>query len=95
MVLLIAKNTVKQGKQQAFLELAKEMIVQTRKESGCISYDLVSVQNDSQQYYFIEKYADMQALEAHRATMHFQTLVPQLAKLREKASEVSTCTVRG
>ncbi|HIY05329.1 MAG TPA: antibiotic biosynthesis monooxygenase [Candidatus Anaerotignum merdipullorum] len=93
MVLLIAKNTVKQGKQQAFLELAKEMIVQTRKESGCISDDLVSVQNDSQQYYFIEKYADMQALEAHRATMHFQTLVPQLAKLREKASEVSTCTV--
>ena len=93
MVLLIAKNTVKQGKQQAFLELAKEMIVQTRKESGCISDDLVSVQNDSQQYYFIEKYADMQALEAHLATMHFQTLVPQLAKLREKASEVSTCTV--
>ena len=93
MVLLIAKNTVKQGKQQAFLELAKEIIVQTRKESGCISDDLVSVQNDSQQYYFIEKYADMQALEAHLATMHFQTLVPQLAKLREKASEVSTCTV--
>lgn len=93
MVVLIAKNTVKQGMQQAFLQLAKEMIAQTRQERGCLSYDLVSDQGDPQVYYFIEKYADQEAVEVHRGTAYFQTLVPQIGALRVKPSEVSTCTV--
>lgn len=93
MILLIAKNTVKQGKQQEFVTLAKEMIAKTRQEAGCVYYDLVSDQNDDQIYYFIENYADEAAVEAHRASEYFQTIVPQLAELRVKPSEVSTCTV--
>ena len=47
MVVLIAKNTVKEGLQQEFLKLAKEMTVKTRQEKGCISYDLASDQSDA------------------------------------------------
>ena len=54
MVVLIAKNTVKEGLQQEFLKLAKEMTVKTRQEKGCISYDLASDQSDAQVFYFIE-----------------------------------------
>lgn len=93
MIMLIAKNTVKQGKQQEFVALAKEMIAKTRQEAGCVYYDLVSDQNDDQIYYFIENYADEAAVAAHRASAYFQTIVPQLAQLRVKPSEVSTCTV--
>ena len=56
MVVLIAKNTVKEGLQQEFLKLAKKMTVKTRQEKGCISYDLASDQSDAQVFYFIEKY---------------------------------------
>lgn len=93
MVVLIAKNTVKEGLQEKFLEIAKEMIARTREEAGCISYDLASDQNDTQVFYFIEKYQDEKAVEFHRATDYFQTLVPKIAALRVKPSEVSTCTV--
>ena len=103
MVVLIAKNTVKEGLQQEFLKLAKEMTVKTRQEKGCISYDLASDQSDAQVFYFIEKYQDEKAVEfqkkwipleeLHRATEYFQTLVPQIGALRVKPSEVSTCTV--
>ena len=93
MVVLIAKNTVKEGLQQEFLKLAKQMLCQTRQEKGCISYDLASDQNDAQVFYFIEKYQDAQAVEFHRGTAYFQALVPQIAALRVKPSEVSTCTV--
>ena len=55
MILLIAKNTVQEGKQQEFVELAKKMIENTRQEEGCIYYDLVADQNDEQVYFFIEK----------------------------------------
>lgn len=93
MVVLIAKNTVKEGLQQEFLRLAKEMTAKTREEAGCISYDLASDQNDAQVFYFIEKYKDEKAVEFHRATDYFQTLVPQIGALRVKPSEVSTCTI--
>ena len=33
------------------------------------------------------------AVEFHRATEYFRTLVPQIGALRVKPSEVSTCTV--
>ena len=93
MVVLIAKNTVKEGLQQEFLKLAKEMTVKTSQEKGCISYDLASDQSDAQVFYFIEKYQDEKAVEFHRATECFRTLVPQIGALRVKPSEVSTCTV--
>ena len=93
MVVLIAKNTVKEGLQQEFLKLAKEMTVKTRQEKGCISYDLASDQSDAQVFYFIEKYQDEKAVEFPRATAYFRTSVPQIGALRVKPSEVSTCTV--
>lgn len=95
MIVLLAKNTVQEGKEAAFLALAQEMVRQTRKEDGCISYELVQNQQDAQIFYFIEKYADEAALERHRATVHFQTLVPQIGALRVKPSEVNVCTVVG
>ena len=93
MILLIAKNTVQKGKQQEFVELAKKMIENTRQEDGCLYYDLVADQKDEQVYFFIEKYKDEKAVEFHRGTDYFQTIVPQLGALRVKPSELSTCTV--
>lgn len=74
MVVLIAKNTVKEGLQQEFLKLAKEMTVKTRQEKGCISYDLASDQSDAQVFYFIEKYQDEKAVEFHRGNRVFPDL---------------------
>ena len=68
------------------------MIAKTRQVEGCLSYDLASDRSDAQVFYFIEKYKDEGAVEFHRATEYFQTLVPKIAALRVKPSEVSTCT---
>ena len=93
MIMLIAKNTLLEGKQNEFTELAEKLVLATRKEAGCIAYDLVADQADACVYYFVEKYVDMKAVEEHRASAHFQTIVPQLGLLRTKPSEVSVCEV--
>ena len=80
MIMLIAKNTLIEGKQKEFTELAGKLVLATRKEVGCV-------------YYFVEKYRDMAALEEHRASAHFQNIVPQFGPLRTKPSEVSVCEV--
>lgn len=93
MIMLIAKNTLMEGKQKEFTELAEKLVLATRKEAGCIAYDLVADQADACVYYFVEKYQEMKALEEHRATAHFQSIVPQFGPLRTKPSEVSICDV--
>lgn len=91
MIVLIAKNTLQEGKQEEFVRIAKKMVEETRKEEGCISYDLVKDETDDVVFCFIEKYKDEAALEAHRASAYFQTYVPMLGALRTKPSELSKC----
>lgn len=55
MIMLIAKNTLIEGKQKEFTELAEKLVLATRKEAGCIAYDLVADQADAYVYYFVEK----------------------------------------
>ena len=59
MIMLIAKNTLIEGKQKEFTELAGKLVLATRKEVGCIAYDLVADQADACVYYFVEKYRDI------------------------------------
>ncbi len=91
MIALIAKNTLKDGKQAEFIKIARIMAEESRKESGCISYDFVKDETDDLVFYFIEKYRDEAALEAHRASGHFCTYVPMLGALRTKPSELTKC----
>lgn len=91
MIVLIAKNTVQDGKQEEFIRIAGKMVEETRKEVGCLSYDLAKDEADDSVFYFIEKYQDEAALEAHRASAYFKTYVPMLGALRTKPSELSKC----
>lgn len=91
MILLIAKNTLQEGKQAEFIRIAEKMAQESRKEAGCLAYELVQEEGSDTIFYFVEKYRDEAALEAHRASAYFQTYVPMLGALRTKPSEVSKC----
>ncbi|WP_288550837.1 antibiotic biosynthesis monooxygenase, partial [uncultured Brachyspira sp.] len=40
MIKIVAKNYIKKDKKDDFLKLAKELIIESRKEDGCIAYDI-------------------------------------------------------
>lgn len=89
----MAKSVVYPEKKELFLQLAKELVAQSRTEQGCLQYDLVADTEEENVYYFIEKYVDDAALQAHQASAHFQNIVPQFAALRPKPSEVTKCVL--
>ena len=91
MIVLIAKSTLLEGKQQEFIEVAEKLVKATREEVGCIYYDLVHDTTDANVFYFVEKYQDEAAVEAHKNSEHFQTYVPMLNAFRVKPSEVTKC----
>ena len=89
MIVLLAKSTVQEGKQQEFISVAEKLVKATREEPGCVYYDLV--QENETTFLFVEKYLDEDAVEFHKNSVHFQTYVPLMSAFREGPSEVTKC----
>lgn len=84
MIHIVAKNTVKKEQVENFKMLAKELIIKSKKEKGCIAYDLYEDMNNSTVLTFIEIWSDEEAIEQHNKSEHFKKIVPKLGKLVEE-----------
>lgn len=84
MIRVVAKGKLKQGvKLEEYLTLARELVTETNKEEGCISYALHEDINDPTIVTMIEKWVDEEAIEQHNSSEHVRKIVPGLRKLRE------------
>ncbi|WP_352399166.1 putative quinol monooxygenase [Anaerotignum sp.] len=92
MIVLIAKNVVAKQNENEYLKLATKMVEETRKEVGCVYYDLVRDTKEEGVFYFVEKYVDQAAVDAHRSSPHFTTYVPLIQQLKED-SQLMQCDV--
>ena len=61
----------------------------SRQEAGCVNYVAHSVEGDPDTIVLYEQYRDAEALEAHRASEHFQqyALDGLYRKMRERTLE--------
>ena len=84
MVRIVAKLQVKKGSKEKFIQLAKELIIKSQEEEGCIDYHLFQSQSDENTVTFIEAWKDMKAIESHNASIHFTTIFPKLGELLEE-----------
>nr|WP_295158004.1 aminoacyl-tRNA hydrolase [uncultured Brachyspira sp.] len=82
MIKIVAKNIVKEENKSKFIEIAKELIIKSRKEEGCISYNLYE-SVDGKCLTFIEEWKDEKAVEMHNNSEHFKSIVPKLNELAE------------
>lgn len=83
MIIIVAKNHIKKGKTEEFKALAKELIEESRKETGCISYNLNEDINNKEILTFIEEWKDKEVIAAHNSSEHYKRIVPLLGELRE------------
>lgn len=65
MIYLIATLHIKPGSLPTIMEAVAPCIEATRKETGCISYDLVQSLTDENTLMFVERWTDKEALNAH------------------------------
>jgi len=88
MIKVVAKSIVKEDKIEEFKSLAEKLIAETRKETGCISYQLFQDINDEKVFAMIEEWESSDDLQNHINSEHYRKIVPQLANLR-KNSEIN------
>ncbi|GAA0733646.1 putative quinol monooxygenase [Clostridium oceanicum] len=88
MINIVAKNIVKEGKIEEFKALALKLIKESRKEEGCIEYNLYEDIKNSNILTFIEKWKDEEAINLHNKSEHFTSIVPKLGELLKTDSDV-------
>lgn len=84
MIKVVARTLVREECIEAYHALARELVEETRKESGNLSYTLNQNAEDRRLHAMIEVWESRAALDAHMASGHFQRIVPQLAEYAEK-----------
>ena len=81
MIRIVARQTLKEGAGERFVEIARDLVAATRQEEGNISYNLHRNVNEPLVYAFIETWKDQEAVEKHLNSEHFLKYAPQLDEL--------------
>lgn len=84
MIRVVCKAKLKSGvKVEEYLKIAREVVLETRKEKGCIMYTLHEDVDDPSILTTIEEWVDEESLNQHNQSEHVVKMVPELRKLRE------------
>ena len=70
MVKIIARISAKADTATQLRQVLIELVGPTRKETGCISYEVFQDDDNQLDFVTIEHWADNQAAEAHMTTAH-------------------------
>lgn len=84
----IARHVIKTECLEKYHELVKIMVEETRKEDGCIRYEIIQQISDPRVHMFIEDWRDNEAMEKHFISDHFTKYVPQFPAMFDEPEEV-------
>lgn len=83
-VKIVAVLTALPGSEAHLRALLDGMLTPSRSEPGNLRYDLWQDQSDPKRFVLDELYVDAAAIEAHRATPHFQAYLAAINDLAER-----------
>jgi quinol monooxygenase YgiN len=83
-VILTAMVKAKPGQEDAVKQALLSLVEPTRKEPGCLCYNLHQSKADPTQFMFYEQWASKEDLSAHGKTPHMKALG---AKLKDKTDK--------
>lgn len=91
-VTIIATLYAKAGQEDALAARMQEMTIETRKEAGCILYELQRSNEDPREFIMVEYWRDAEAVALHDASAHMAALVADLPALVERPVAVRKYT---
>ena len=91
MVKVIAKFFVKEDKVEEFLKLANVLVEESRKEAGCVRYNLLQDVSNPQTLIMVEEWESAGILKTHMASAHFTSIIPEMSLLQFQKEEITVC----
>ena len=85
MVVLAVTWLAKVGREVEVAEVFSKLTEESRKEPGCVTYQVHRHKTEPRRFFIYEQYKDDAALEAHRSASHFlQYAKKELPKLGDR-----------
>jgi quinol monooxygenase YgiN len=85
MVVLAVTWVAKTGREAEVTNLFAKLTSESRKEPGCVLYQVHRHRTEPRRFFVYEQYKDDAALEAHRAAPHFlQYAKKELPKMADR-----------
>lgn len=94
-VTIIATLYAKPGQESALAARLQQMTIETRKEAGCILYELQRSNEDPREFIMVEYWRDAEAVALHDASAHMAALVADLPALVDRPVAVRKYTPAG
>ncbi|HEY4416054.1 MAG TPA: putative quinol monooxygenase [Verrucomicrobiae bacterium] len=80
-VTVVATFEAKPGQEAELKKALLGLIAPTRKEAGCVNYDLHQSPDEPRKFLFHENWTSKALLDAHLKNDHIQVLLPRLDEL--------------
>jgi quinol monooxygenase YgiN len=90
---ILVEFKVKAGKEADFVAAFKPCLAATKKEPGCIAYELNHDPDHPDTYVMFEKFKSVAAIEDHLKQKHTQTLLATVLPMTEGEPKVKVFTV--
>lgn len=85
MVTIMARITARAGSETTLRSVLQDLVAPSRKESGCVSYDLFENEDHPLEFVTVEQWLDQAAADAHLATPHVVTAITLASELLAQA----------
>ena len=80
-ITVVATFQARPGKETELKIALIGLVAPTRKEAGCLNYDLHASPEDPAKFLFHENWASQAHLDAHLQAAHIQALLPRVGEL--------------
>lgn len=87
-VTVVATFHARPGKEAELKQALLTLLAPTRKEKGCINYDLHQSPDEPGKFLFHENWTDKPSLDAHLQNAHVQALLPRMDELCTEMPEI-------
>jgi quinol monooxygenase YgiN len=85
---VVARINAKSDRIDEVRELLCALIEPTRKEAGCITYELLQNRNEPTDFTFVEEWASDSDLDRHSISDHLKALAPKLQPLVRESPDI-------
>ena len=87
---VVARIKAKSEKVGEVCELLRSLLEPTRKEFGCVSYELLQNREDPTDFTFVEEWESDEAFASHAASAHIKAIGPKLQPVVADGPDIRT-----
>lgn len=92
-VRVVARIVARPGKVEELRAVLQGLVEPTRKEPGCITYELLQNKNDATDFTFVEEWCSEADLDAHLQSPHLQHARVRMPELAAADPDIRRYTV--